>query len=109
MKPKFTQGPWSLEKGVSPLSTSILDSNGDYVIAGEYDGYMTPFSCKEDIEAKANAYLVSTAPELYNILQEALDEEIAYERGERVYGKWIEKAKAVLAKARGENYASTNE
>jgi len=103
MKTKFTPGPWQLDGSKDIETSSILDSQEILVIAGEYDGYMTPFDCREDDEeARANVYLVSMAPELYNILQEALDEELAYEVGERVFANWKEKAKQVLAKARGE-------
>lgn len=102
MKTKFTPGPWQITFSGSKDLASILDLNENLVISGEYDGYMCPFVCKEIEEATANVYLVSTAPELYNLLQEAVDEEEAFNRGERVYAKWLEKAKQVLAKARGE-------
>ena len=102
MKTKFTPGPWKLDGDKYIANSSILDSKENLVIAGEYDGYMCPFSCREDDEAVANAYLVSNAPELYTVLQEVVDEEEAYESGARVYSLWFEKAKLVLAKARGE-------
>lgn len=102
MKTKFTPGPWHLDDTVAPENACVFDSNNELIIAGEYEGYMSPFSAKGSSEAEANAYLVSTSPELYSILQEALDEELAFEDSKRVYGKWVEKAKQVLAKARGE-------
>jgi len=102
MQTKFTPAPWHLDDLVAPENACVFDLNNELVISGEYEGYLCPFIAKGSSEAEANAYLVSTSPELYNVLQEALDEELAYDKGERVYGKWIEKAKQILAKARGE-------
>ena len=35
---------------------------------------------------------------LYKLLKEAIDEEAAYNRGERVYGKWITNAEKLLTR-----------
>lgn len=96
MKPKFTPDPWKIDANSVQTAINTEDNEKHIAMVNYNNKYMTEY------EHYANAFLISTAPELYNILQEALDEEIAYERGERVYGKWIEKAKLVLAKARGE-------
>jgi hypothetical protein len=99
MKTKFTPGPWKIGNG-----SFIITKHKTKNIQGDinsslnyYDGYLICESVHEN-----NANLIVNAPELYNILQEALDEELAYEAGERVYGKWVEKAKQILTKARGE-------
>jgi hypothetical protein len=99
METKFTPGPWKIGNGsfiITENKTENIQGDADSSLS-YYNGYLI---C-ESVHVN-NINLISVAPELYNVLQEALDEELAYEAGERVYGKWIEKAKKVLAKARGE-------
>jgi len=99
METKFTPAPWKRGKGSFIITEHKTENTfgNDPMDFDYYEGYLI---C-ETVHEK-NATLIETAPDLFAILSEALDEELAYEAGERVYGKWIEKAKQVLAKARGE-------
>ena len=99
METKFTPAPWKIGKGSFIITEHKTENTlgNNSVDFDYYEGYLI---C-ETVHEK-NATLIETAPDLFAILSEALDEELSYESGERVYGKWIEKAKHVLAKARGE-------
>lgn len=96
METKFTPGPWKIGNGSFIITENEIE-NCDFFTREYYGGYLVCESIHEN-----NIDLISTAPELYNVLQEALDEEIAYNNGKRVYALWFEKAKLILAKARGE-------
>lgn len=96
MKTKFTPGPWKMAANSVQTAINTEDNEKHIAMVNYNQRYMT------ENEHYANATLIAAAPELYNVLQEAVDEEEAYNSGKRVYALWFEKAKAVLAKARGE-------
>lgn len=98
MKPDFIPGPWKIDANSVQTAINTEDNEKHIAMVNYNRRYMSEY------EHYANAFLIATAPELYNVLQEALYEAEAYEKGERVYGKWIEKAKLVLANARGEKH-----
>lgn len=110
-----TPEPWSLSNPDSPQDSSILGADGELVIAGEYDGYMVPFACREEEEAGANARLIAAAPELLKALEqvEAKLTEVAhafYGAGKasalrQAFAGWkdvAEPARILIKKARGE-------
>ncbi len=91
-EPKFTPGPWSVE--------------GRYVgrmVGGEIDTCIAECFNHLSIDrhnAKANAYLIAAAPELY----EALEKLEGWFDSDSKEGadKYLTEAKAARAKARGE-------
>jgi len=98
MKTKFTPGPWIVGKGSFIITKEETENTLDKDSSLKYyEGYLICESVH-----KNNLDLISIAPELYNVLQEAVDEEESSNSGKRVYALWFEKAKLVLAKARGE-------
>lgn len=62
--PKFTPGPWALDG--DNIHCSIIGPDGEFVVAGECDGWMVPFECRD--EGMANARLIAAAPEMYEAL-----------------------------------------
>jgi hypothetical protein len=90
---KWTQGPWS---------TNWQD-NGTEVFGA--DGYWLMSMKRITEELKANARLIAAAPELYEALEECKrvlsDLQSTQLEGTRTRAAW-EKARAALAKARGE-------
>lgn len=91
---KHTSGPWGIERTKETLWVGQLKLNG------KVDAIVTSFNIlglkNEAIEKeKANARLVSAAPELL----ETLEEIIAISN--RKHDAW-DKAKQVIAKAKGE-------
>lgn len=91
---KWTAGPWLMD--TNDESTSIKDEKGKFIVAGEYDGYMTPFDCRHNPEESvANARLISAAPIMAEFIMRLIDNS-QLELGLR------EEAKAIIAKARGE-------
>ena len=96
-KPKHTPGPWRLEKLDS--STSIYGPDNKLVIAGEYDGWMVPFQCRE--EGLANAMLCATAPELLEACENAVEflNNALHEFNDRTF---IEKMELAIKRAKGD-------
>ena len=97
--PKFTNGPWEVldlrSEGCERLSIS-----GPNVIicriASEISGRLI---CDEDV---ANADLIAAAPELYALLERAVNE---YDARWSMGSNWADAAIAALRKARGERCA----
>jgi hypothetical protein len=104
METKFTKGPWA----------TYPDDDGDYIVAIGSMAFVMPstfsglFTARQgDAESVANAYLISSAPDMYGEIQRDIDridtillvksgfinEPLIAERCRKV---------ALLAKARGE-------
>lgn len=85
--------------------TSIIGPDGELVIAGEQDGYMCPFSCRD--EAIENANLCVAAPDLLELAELILKEWSAPTegvlRGELIarLSQYSHKARAAINKAKG--------
>ena len=110
---KWTPGPWQ----VPHFSRDDISCNCKYIIA-EYGGMgsiATIDVCEEmempwgdDIgpdpeQAKANGRLISTTPELYDVLEKIVER---YHKGESIDGH-IGNAGNIMKKARGEEYDLT--
>ena len=92
-KPAFTKWPWILDE----YTGCMYDADGDepiMTIGGGYDGERLE-------EYRANTYLLVTAPELYEVLQELVDGPCATFDVE--YLPLMRRVVAALAKARGES------
>ncbi len=84
-KTKWTPGSWQPYQGADTNWWWVItDSDGSEIGSGD-GGF-----------EEADAHLIAAAPELYEAL------EIAIADGPAGYLEWIETAKTVLAKARGE-------
>lgn len=92
---EFTKGPWKLQahdnymgdNDVPPLE--IVDCDGE-IIACNTSYYPT------ELDAKY-AHLIAAAPDLYEVLSDAVENNMQVENAD-----WWGKALAALAKARGE-------
>ena len=94
--PQFTPGPWKLTS-ISQDTGAIGICKDRIMIAEVHNGYsfMDVVQQKHPKEQFANAYLIETAPELYEaLLQVRHGAEYPDELGDIIY--------AALAKARGE-------
>jgi len=116
---KFTKGPWQLWRGQKYIGggEDICIGAGDTWLANmdhrvhphsdpfPREGWLQVSECdvcsidSGDIteEQLANAYLIAAAPEMYYLLQKALD--TLYWQGDSI----AEEIEELLAKARGEN------
>ena len=106
----FTPGPWDQEptgdgKRIC-IGLGLFDGPNGYDVAEVYSDDVTEETYKE---AKANAHLIAAAPDLYEALEVALEQAIGCFQnhyGEDPIGipepEYIQKARAALAKARGE-------
>ena len=92
-KEKFTQGEWLLKDG---YQVGIKVSFGD--------GFFTLASCQVFNEGKANAHLISAAPDMFECLLIAVGsiKEICHVRGVTLPNSTIKRCEKALAKARGE-------
>lgn len=95
-----TPGPWEL----------AMSADGCFILFGPKGRKLLTIPLDEQDEEKvANARLIAAAPELLEVIREAVD------RAEREMAKgrkaspglatWLEKARAALAKVRGEKSA----
>lgn len=104
MRTKHTPGPWDVE-----YENADYNGGGQWYNAGPAKVWF-PYNVKkqEEDEAKANAYLIAAAPELLEVLRDALDSLDYVERtlpglsGYGVRQERIQKARAAIAKATGE-------
>jgi hypothetical protein len=100
-KPTFTKGPWASEDCTPGESEGLCFaiSSEDTVIARTTDGWN---------EARANARLIASAPEMHALLKVVLPilEDCAKERhrmhGETRLGEHRDKLREILAKVEGE-------
>ena len=97
---KFTPGPWSI---FGPLSDKHEPA---YRVSAERTLSLTVSPCPDGFvhgENKANAHLIAAAPELYEALEEIVENAVVYYEGSMdIYSEAIENARNALAKARGE-------
>jgi len=95
---KFTPWPWEYE----PHGQMIMTDNGQKMIADIRGwGWIQYLPEGEKIQ-DANGYLIAAAPDMYMVLEEVFDEVENYMERTGRSVTWGEKAKAALAKARGE-------
>lgn len=97
-EPKWTPGPWRVMEPVAldyraPL---IYGADQKSLVANAEGG--GPRRAVAAPEARANAFLIAAAPELYEALEECLREH----GGFTIKGECERRAVAALAKARGE-------
>ena len=91
MSAGFTKGPWPVERTGDGKRYVV----GNKLVEGYYEvAEVYSDDCDPD-EAKANAHLIAAAPDMY----EALEECVAFTGA---HGGPFAKARAALAKARGE-------
>ncbi len=90
---KHTPGPWNVQRENGSPTT------GQWMISGGNPGYLAEVRDLGVGEVKANAFLISAAPELLEALIEAMDliDDICALEGDST-----RKARAAIAKARGE-------
>jgi len=84
---------------------TILEKNPDYVM-GKPNSFRE-FSVAFELDSKENAYLISSAPDMYKALTMLLNYAMIHEVKGVIYPEgsheeWISKAKLAIAKARGE-------
>lgn len=90
---KFTPGPWLFSSYKSGNSVIVIDGK-------EFDVATVNYPNRD-----ANAHLIAAAPELYEALEGLLADITEYQEINNLGGQnnhWQVKAKAALAKARGE-------
>ena len=95
---KFTKGPWCISEGEGFSADLPAGYVIDYVENGLGDT-VAMVATKEKFpfdNLTANAHLIAAAPELYEVLSDAM------ERGGSIQMCLYDKALAALAKARGE-------
>lgn len=90
----FTKGPWRVDDSVHGKEGGIVHIKSD--------GYsemctMWAFALENEDEFLANANLIAASPDLYEVLQEAVESNIAVENPD-----WWGRVFKALAKARGE-------
>lgn len=106
---RWTPGPWTLETAYRDedlLSVVyVSEDNQEFPIAEEVGGRRHGADFEDESECVANAHLIAAAPELYEALEECKrvlsDLQSTQLEGTRTRAAW-EKARAALAKARGE-------
>lgn len=113
--PNWTPGPWVVYRG----GNFIWIGGPEYLEYVKREKYLagpfgvTEVNCKaspdheyNDARADANAHLIAAAPELYSVLESLWNEIAKYSHIGHEGSELLEKmsdARAVLAKARGEN------
>lgn len=109
-EPKFTPGPWTAEPRQTRddnghyLTYEVADAQGRCVVEFSntsvselnYDG-----ESQWDEQSRANAHLISAAPELYAALESAL-EQFELLAKEPATNPWCVQMRAALSKARGD-------
>lgn len=97
-KVPYTPGPW---KDAIDIGEHIVVKRNGYVIA-----LISRSNVYFEEEVMANARLIAAAPELYEMLNEALINIERVLRGDRkavpFRAEWIEEARAICAKVRGD-------
>ncbi len=96
----FTKGPWGLEKFKRDEKywVSVREDGLRKVIAELSFGYDEPY----ESQVHANAKLIEAAPELYEALEALLNCPCNQYGEDSIYGIAIKKARAALAKAKGD-------
>jgi hypothetical protein len=97
----YTKGPWTDDGGIICGNGTIADVEGFVVAYADRSGDWPRFQRHvSGLEMRANATLISAAPELYEALEEALADIRCYYG--TTYLNQHAKAEAALTKARGE-------
>ena len=91
-QPKWTKGPWRYDR------TNGSPTTGEHMIAGAKPGYLAEVRDCGSGDVRANAHLISAAPDLYA----ALDGLLGLLDAGSLYEPQAYAARAALAKARGE-------
>jgi hypothetical protein len=95
----FTPGPWECRKNCDIISRSTGDWIGEVTLFEALNG------CIGMKQSRANARLIAAAPDMYEALEMAI---LEYGKPGGPWnvpsspGTWIDKAKAAIVKARGE-------
>lgn len=89
---KHTPGPWRVERQ-NPSPT-----NGEWMIAGAKPGYLAEVRDCGSGDVQENAYLIASAPELYEALRDAL---YLIETLTPIEGDTCRKVRKAIAKAEG--------
>ena len=84
---KFTPGPWKVTVSENGIDVGVDGLDGETIT-----GWIEPY----------DAHLIAAAPDMYMVLEEVFDEVENYMERTGRSVTWGEKAKAALAKARGE-------
>lgn len=90
---KFTPGPWVARQGEDTNWWFVIeDSEGNEIGSGD-GGFEEP-----------EAQLMAAAPELYSLLDEAVNtiDRVSYHEDVALGQEWVDEAKAALSKARGQ-------
>jgi len=99
MDTKYTPGPWNIQGGKG--------KHGDLFVwkAGEYFGGHAIATVHEEVEerAKANAHLISAAPELLEALQEIVTHATKYGAAPLSALLMFDRARSAIAKAKGKD------
>ena len=93
---KHTPGPWCLDGFNTSSVIKCVTHKGHHDAKHLSGDYVNIARCDGE-NWKANAHLIAAAPELYEVLSEAM------ERGGLIQMCLYDKARAALAKARGES------
>jgi len=92
----YTPGPWRMEEF----------RKGSYLVTARNAGTAREGIVAQHVPGIANARLIAAAPELLEVIREAVDSaEREMAKGRKAspgLATWLEKARAALAKARGE-------
>ena len=94
----FSKGPWEWYENISGEKIGISDGEKDVLYVNHSESVVIP--------REKDAHLIAAAPDLYEALSELVDElSESLQRVTSVFGesREIEKARAALAKARGES------
>jgi len=116
---KFTPGPWYVHDGTRPREykeghTGTFDilNTECYQVGGKVMADVKPYggNFPEREEAKANAYLIAAAPDLFEALQEWCADYEQYQKGEGLgearTSEIYRKAKCAMNKATGKATAT---
>lgn len=90
-EPKFTPGPWRVGKSIYQSQARVVAEKG---------GRVSDVFAYEEDQAHANAALIATAPEMYDLLEWMFKQFDASDSEEMVALGW--KIEELLKKARGE-------
>jgi hypothetical protein len=101
-KPKWTPGPWSVFDADDSLL--VRDENDGFIVDAKNGHWNDDGEYAQSSESAPNARLIATAPELYEALADCVEALAHIESiGMRVNPPTLHKARAALAKARGES------
>ena len=94
---KHTQGPWAIDSDLPPNANPVIARTTYHRIPISADIPSMSLSYEDDY---ANAKLIAFAPQLLQVLKEALEYQGAIEDARQ---DWIALARIIIAKVEGEN------